>query len=93
MSYFANNYKKCPYCDSPRPAFVRAWTQSWEIIVSAEKKEFTLPHRLFNPFSFENNDDVEYEAVLNFAGKSVQPVRGTKPFPETLSFDFVKEYK
>jgi ribosomal protein L37E len=65
-SFFAEEQKKCPYCDAPRPAFVRAGTQSWKMYVSADFKEFTLPHRLFHPFSFELNNDAEYEAVLDF---------------------------
>jgi serine/threonine protein kinase len=93
MSYFANNNKKCPYCKAPRPPFLRARTQRWEIYFSADTKEFALPHRLFNPFSLEYNDDAEYEAVLDFAKKSVQPVRGTKPFPEGLLFDFEEAVK
>jgi len=93
MSYFADNYKKCPYCDEPRHAFVRARTQRGEIIISADTKEFALPHRLFYPFSFEHNDDTEYEAVLNFAGKSVRPARGEKLFPKNLAFEFVEALK
>jgi hypothetical protein len=93
MSYFTENYNKCPYCDTPHPAFVRLRTQRWEIIISADKKEITMPHRLFIPFSFEHNDDTEYEAVLDFTGKSVQPVLGTKPFPENITFDFVETGK
>jgi serine/threonine protein kinase len=93
MSYFADNHEKCPYCDEPRPAFLRVQTQRWEIFISVDTKEFILPHRLFYPFSFEHNDDTEYEAVLAFTKKSVQPVRGTKPFPETLVFKFVEAVK
>ncbi|MDR2596005.1 MAG: hypothetical protein LBC76_01670 [Treponema sp.] len=94
MSYFADSHKKCPYCAKPRPAFVRVKTQRWEIIVSADTNEFSLPHRLFNPFSFEHNDDdTEYDALLDFTKKSVQPVRGTKPFPENLAFIFEEVVK
>lgn len=32
----------------------------------------------------------EYEAVLNFAAKTAVPVRGTQPFPDNLSFEFVE---
>jgi len=89
MSYFADSHKKCPYCSAPRPAFLRVKTRRWEIIVCAAAKEFPLPHRLFNLFSFEyNDDDTEYEAYIDFAKKSVQPVRGTRPFPENLDFIF-----
>jgi serine/threonine protein kinase len=93
MSYFADNYKKCPYCDEPRPAFLRVKTQRWEVIISASAREFPLPHRLFYPFSFEHNDDTEYEAFLDFAKKNVQPVRGTNPFPKNLDFDFTEAVK
>jgi len=91
MSYFADNHKKCPYCKAPRPAFVRAKTERWEIIISADTKEFPLPHRLFYPFSFEKNDDTVYEAFLD--GKSVQPVRGTDSFPKNLAFDLTEAVK
>jgi serine/threonine protein kinase len=93
MSYFADSHKKCPYCAFSRPAFVRVKTQCWEIIVSADTKEFPLPHRLFNPFFFEQNDDTEYEAFLDFERRSVQPVRGTKPFPENIAFAFEEAVK
>jgi hypothetical protein len=89
MSYFANNHVKCPYCDTPRSALTRAKTPRWEVLIPADATEFALTHRLFNPFSVEHNDDTEYEAVLNFAQKTAQPVRGTKPFPSDLSFEFV----
>jgi len=94
MSYFADSHKKCPYCASLRPAFVRVKTQRWEIIVSAAIKEFILPHRLFNPFSFEYNDnDTEYEALFDFSKKSAQPVRGGKSFPENIVFVFEEAVK
>ncbi|OQX00237.1 MAG: serine/threonine protein kinase [Desulfobacteraceae bacterium A6] len=93
MSYFADNQKKCPYCDAPRPAFARAKTPRWEVLIPADVTEFILTHRLFNPFSFEHNDDTEYEAVLDFSKKTAQPVRGTNPFPSDLSFEFVEAEK
>ena len=93
MSHFEGTYKKCPYCKALRPAFLRIRTQRWDIVIPADTKEFPLPHRLFHPFSFEHSDDAEYEAVLDFAGKSLTPVRGTKPFPENLRFDFVEAEK
>jgi serine/threonine protein kinase len=93
MSYFADNYKRCPYCDMPRPAFVRAKTKRWEVLIPATLKESTIPHRLFNPFSLEHHDDTECEAVLNFMEKSAKPIRGTKPFPPELSFEFVEAEK
>ena len=93
MSYFADNHEKCPYCDAPRPAFARAKTPRWEVLIPADATEFALTHRLFNPFSVEHNDDTEYEAVLDFAEKTAQPVRGTNPFPSDLSFEFVEAEK
>jgi hypothetical protein len=93
MSFFPDEYKKCPYCDTPRPAFIRVQTQHWEVCISADKKEYSLPHRLFHPFSFEHNDDTKHEAVLDFAGKTATPVRGTDPFPKDLAFDFVEAEK
>jgi serine/threonine protein kinase len=93
MSYFADNHVKCPYCAAPRPAFARAKMPRWEVLISADATEFDLPHRLVHPFSFEHNDDTEYAAVLDFAKKTALPVRGTLPFPDGLTFDFIKEAK
>lgn len=90
MSYFADDHKKCPYCGAPPPSFIRARTPRWEILIPGRGTEFALPHRLFHPFSFEHNDDTECEAVLDFATKTAFPVRGTKAFPENLTFDFVE---
>lgn len=89
MSYFANSHEKCPYCSTPRSTFLRVRTSRWEKIISDNASEAVLPHRLFHPFSFEHNDDAEYEAVLDFAAKSALPVRGTKNFPNNLAFEFV----
>jgi len=93
MSYFADNHKKCPYCNALRPAFARTKTPRWEVLIPADTTEFALAHCLFNPFSFEHNDDTEYEAVLDFANKTAHPMRGTNPFPAGLSFEFVKAEK
>jgi serine/threonine protein kinase len=93
MSYFADDYEKCPYCDTSRPAFARAKTNRWKVLIPADAKEFALPHRIFNAFSFEHYDDPECEAVLDFASKTAIPVRGTRPFPDGLTFDFVEAEK
>jgi len=93
MSYFADDHKKCPYCDTPRPAFLRVRTKQWEIIISSDTNEFIMPHRLFHPFSFEHSDAAQYEAVLNFSRESVTPVRGTDRFPENLYFEFMEAEK
>lgn len=93
MSYFAYCHETCPYCDLPRPAFLRARTHRWEILIPRNATEFTLPHRLFNPFSLEHHDDVAYEAVPDFLARTAAPVRGTKLFPDNLSFEFVEEAK
>ena len=90
MSYFGDNHRKCPYCDTPRPAFARAKTPCWEVLISADAKEFAMRHRLFNPFSVEHNDNVEYEVELDFKKKTALPVRGTSQFPAGLTFDFVE---
>ncbi len=93
MSHFAQNHEKCPYCEATRPTFATAKTNRWEAIIPSNTTEFTLKHRLFNSFSFEHNDDTEYEAVPDFAAKTVFPVRGTKPFPNGLTFNFVEAAK
>jgi len=93
MSCFADGCKKCPYCGALRPAFLRASTHRWEMLIPCGAKEFALPHRLFYPFSLENNDDTECEAVPDYSAKTVFPVRGTKPFPDNLTFEFVEATK
>ncbi len=93
MSYFAENNQKCPYCDAPRSAFIRAKTARWDLLLPANTTEFALPRRLFFPFSVEHNDDTEYEANLNFAKKTAIPVRGERQFPDGLTFDFVEAIK
>ena len=92
MSYFVE-HKCCPYCQTSRPVFARAKTERWEVLISEGTCEFALPHRLFYPFSLEHNDDTEYEAVLDFEDKTAFPVRGTKPFPDCLSFEFMEAEK
>jgi serine/threonine protein kinase len=93
MSYFADDRKDCPYCGAPRPALIRARTPRWQVLLPGVATEVTLPHRLFYPFSFEHNDDVECEAVLNFEAKTAFPVRGTKTFPDNLTFEFAEAEK
>ena len=90
MTYFAEDHRKCPYCAAQRPAFLRARTPRWEVLIPNDATEFALPHRLFHPFSFEHNDDAEREAVSDFEAKTVFPGRGTNPFPENLTFEFVE---
>lgn len=90
MSHFVDKHKQCPYCGAAQPAFIRAKTPRWEILIPGSVTEFALPQRLFLPFSFEHHDDIAYEAILNFADKIAKPVRGTKPFPDSLTFEFVE---
>lgn len=89
MSFYADDHKSCPYCGEERPAFIRVKTSSWEILIPSSATEAALPHRLFHPFSFEHNDDTEYEAALYFTAKTAFPIRGTKAFPDKLAFEFV----
>lgn len=90
MSYFVDKQAQCPYCSAPRPAFARATTSRWEICIPPGTTEFALPHRLFHSFSFEHGYDAEYEATLDCASRTAQPVRGTKPFPPDLCVEFVE---
>lgn len=89
MSFYADDHESCPYCGEERPAFIRIKTSRWEILIPSSATEAALPHRLFHPFSFEHNDDTEYEAVLDFTAKTAFPIRGTKAFPDKLTFEFV----
>ncbi|PIY00886.1 MAG: serine/threonine protein kinase [Hydrogenophilales bacterium CG_4_10_14_3_um_filter_58_23] len=89
MSFYADDHESCPYCGEERPAFIRVKTSRWEILIPSSTTEAALPHRLFHPFSFEHNDDTEYEAALDFTAKTAFPIRGTKAFPDKLTFGFV----
>ena len=93
MSYFADDHIKCPYCGALRPAFLRTKTHRSEMLIPCSAMECALPHRLFHPFSLEHNDDTGYEAILDFSARTVFPVRGTKPFPSNLAFEFVEAEK
>ena len=93
MSYFADGNSKCPYCGEPRPLFARAKTPRWKLCIPSTSNEFPLPNRLFYPFSFEHNNDAEYEVALDFSKKTTKPVRGTKPFPPELSIEFLEAEK
>jgi serine/threonine protein kinase len=93
MSYFAEDQKNCPYCAAPRPGFARVTSPRWQLLIPEKAGEFRLPHRLFNPFSVEHHDDLQYEASMDFGEKMVKPVRGTNPFPADLSFEFVEAGK
>jgi hypothetical protein len=93
MSHFADEHAQCPYCGTARPAFIRAKTPRWAMLIPGNATEFALPHRLFHPFSFEHHDDMAYEAVLNFTAKTAAPVRGTQAFPDKLTFEFVERGK
>ncbi|MBR0191055.1 MAG: hypothetical protein IJQ31_03205 [Thermoguttaceae bacterium] len=97
MSYFHSpDFEKCPYCQNPQPAFVIAKTNRWQTILLGENKasfQKSLPGRLFHPFSFASGDSAEYEAEIDLRRKNVKPVRGTKPFPPDLTFEFVNDIK
>ena len=90
MSFFAHDHSECPYCSAPRRTFIRATTPRWEIVIPSDTKQLGLPHRLFHPFSFEQNDDTKYEADFNAVEKTARPVRGTNTFPSNLAFEFVE---
>lgn len=90
MSYFAQDHSQCPYCSAPRRSFIHVTTPRWEVMIPRNAGPFGLPHRLFHPFSFQHNDDAEYEADFHAVEQTVKPVRGTKPFPENLVFEFVE---
>ena len=90
MSHFADEHAQCPYCGATRPAFIRAKTPRWEVLIPGSATAFALPKRLFYPFSFEHHDNTAYEAVLNFAARTAVPVRGTQPFPDNLTFVFLE---
>jgi hypothetical protein len=90
MSHFADEHARCPYCGAAHPAFIRAKTPRWVMLIPGDAAQAALPQRLFHPFSFEHHDDTAHEAVLDFAAQIAVPVRGTQPFPDNLTFEFVE---
>lgn len=88
MSYFVHDHTICPYCSAQRPDFIMARTKRWEVVIPGDCEDFGLPNRLFCPFSMERHNDIEYEAVLDYKRKQAVPVRGTRPFPRELVFDY-----
>lgn len=90
MSHFIDEHAQCPYCGTAHPAFIRAKTPLWEVLIPSGTTLFALPQRLFQPFSFTHFDDTAYEARLNFADKTAVPMRGTQHFPDNLRFEFVE---
>jgi len=93
MSHFGAEHEQCPYCGATHLAYIRVKTPRWEILIPGSATAFLLPKRLFCAFSFEHHDDTVYEAVLNFAAKTAVPARGTQPFPDNLSFEFLESGK
>ncbi len=93
MSYFYTPViENCPYCQTPRPAFVIAKTKQQQMNLFDNNKtafELSLPHRLFHSFSLEFGDNAQYEASVNLTDKTVKSVRGTTPFPPDLNFEFI----
>ncbi|MBR5709770.1 MAG: serine/threonine protein kinase [Thermoguttaceae bacterium] len=93
MSYFnAPVFEGCPYCEKPRPAFVIAKTDRWQMnLFDGNKVSFqkTLPHRLFHPFSLTSGGSEEYIADINWESRTVKHALGTDPFPPGLKFEFV----
>lgn len=91
--YYSPDCKKCPYCGCSRPAFVIAKTERWQMnLFDGDKVSFkkSLPNRLFHPFSLASGDFSEYEAQIDLSKKiAPEPVRGSKPFPDDLTFEFV----
>lgn len=92
MSYFDGpDFAHCPYCQLKQPAYVIAKTNRGQMYLPISGNgvfEVRLPRRLFHPFSPIDGDACEYEAEIDPARKMVLPVRGTKPFPDGLEFEF-----
>ena len=92
MSYFIEN-AECPYCDRRRPAYAIAKTSDWAMVIEdkGQPYETPLPNRLFSSFSLEHGDENAYSAYVDFANKTIAPVRGTEKFPEGITFQFFEE--
>jgi len=88
MSYFLE-LSICPYCGNQRPPIAVAKTQRWQITLQEDGVELKLPHRLFHPFSVEQNWNTEHEVVLDFARREACHSRGTDRLPTGLTFEFI----
>lgn len=89
MSYF-DSEESCPYCEEPKPDYVTLESGVWDLVV--QEKEFTVPHRLINPFNLQQfNDETEFRLTIDFANKSVSPARGFADPVDMLKVNFPEE--
>jgi serine/threonine protein kinase len=93
MTYFAEKFDQCPYCESPRCQYIKICTDNWSIIFQPGQEFYTLPHRLTNPFSFEHNGDMLYKIEVDFFSRTVLHARGTESLPPEIKFEFIEEAK
>lgn len=88
MSYF-KDHEMCPYCAAPRPAYVLATTDRWQLAIQQTAEKVSIPHRMFNAFSPSRFGETAHQAVVDVAAGSVIHARGTRPLPPSLSFEFL----
>ena len=89
-SFYHGQFEACPWCDEKLPHYCVASfaTGGKMVLQGAGNGRYELPRRLFGPFYPEVHDSPEYEVQVDLGGEVCLPVRGTRPFPQGLTFDF-----
>lgn len=90
-SFYHGQFDACPWCDAELPCYCVATsrTEYRMVLQGASNSRYGLPQRMFGPFYPETHALTEYEAQVDLNGKECLPVRGTRPFPDGLTFEFV----
>lgn len=90
MSYFPVDHEKCPYCETEKPCYLCVSTSIWRLIIQdVGENTFSLPERMFLPFSLKTYNEPLCEITVDFKTKKVLPERGFV-LPEGVTFDFVE---
>lgn len=89
-TFFHCQFDACPWCDEQLPYYCVACSASgWRMVLQGSNNgRYELPQRMFRPFYPETQARSEYEVQVDLNGKECLPVRGTRPFPQGLNFDF-----
>ena len=90
-SFYHGQFDVCPWCDAKMPYYCVATSHIGYrmVLQGASNSRYKLPQRMFKPFYPETHASTEYEVQIDLNGKECLPVRGTRPFPRGLTFDFV----
>jgi len=91
MSYFPEEYETCPFCDTPRPAYLTASSTRWKKVYQ-ENSSLMIPQRMIQPFSLKTGNESISEITIDFMKKNVLPERGFS-IPTEITFSFSEAAK